>query len=79
MKKKTIANVRRDSAAYEAGLRDGQTVTGGISIYFGDTSREIELKVKDEHGEKTVKYLPVARERVSVPQFKLAKAMPPTR
>lgn len=71
VKKKAIAKVKRDSAAFEAGLRDGQTVVGGFSLYFGDTSREIELKVKDESGVKTVKYLPVARERVYVPQYRL--------
>lgn len=70
-KERIVAGVDANSAAYAAGLRNGQQRNGGVSLSFGDTSREIELKVKDGEGEKTVKFLPVARERVLIPQYKL--------
>ena len=71
VKERVVAGVDHKSAAYVAGLRDGQRRTGGVSVYFGDTTREIELKVKDDAGEKTVKFLPVANERLRVPQYRL--------
>ena len=70
-KDRIVSGVNPNSAAYAAGLRDGQHRNGGVSIYFGDVSREIELRVKDGTGEKTVKFLPVAKQRLEVPQFKL--------
>ncbi len=70
-KERSIAGVNTDTAAYDAGLRNGQQRIGGVSIFFGDTTREIELKVKDDEGEKSVKFLPVAKRRLQVPQFKL--------
>jgi predicted metalloprotease with PDZ domain len=68
---RVVTGVSPNSAAYDAGLREGQQRNGGVSVYFGDTTREIELKVKDAEGEKIVKFLPVAKERLRVPQFKL--------
>lgn len=68
-KERVVAGVDQNSSAYAAGLRNGQERTGGVSVSFGDTSREIELKVKDADGEKSVRFLPVARERARVPQF----------
>ena len=64
-----IAGVKPGTAAYDAGLRDGQKLVGGVSIYFGDTEKEVELKVVDGTGEKAVRFLPVAREKLPVPQF----------
>lgn len=69
LSKRLVAGVKPGTAAFDAGLRDGQKVVGGISIYFGDTTRELQLKIKDEAGDRTVKYLPVALERLRVPQF----------
>ena len=70
-KDRIVSGVDLNSAAYAAGLRNGQQRSDGVSIYFGDVSREIELKVKDGIDEKTVKFLPVAKQRLEVPQFKL--------
>jgi predicted metalloprotease with PDZ domain len=69
-KERVVAGVKPNSAAYAAGLRDGQQRNGGVSISFGDTTREIELKVKDDNETKIVKFLPVAKERLKVPQFR---------
>ena len=70
-KERVVVGVIPNSAAYAAGLRNGQKRNGGVSISFGDTTREIELKVKDDAGERSIKYLPVANQRLQVPQFKL--------
>ncbi|MGD9630902.1 MAG: hypothetical protein AB7V18_16815 [Pyrinomonadaceae bacterium] len=70
-KDRIVAGVDPNSSAYAAGLRNGQHRTAGFSLRFGDTATEIELKVKDQEGEKTVKFLPVARERMAVPQYSL--------
>lgn len=71
-KDRVVAGVNPNSAAYEAGLRNGQQRNGGLSLTFGDTTREIELKVKDNGAEKTITFLPVAKERVSIPQFRIS-------
>jgi len=73
IKEKTINGVRPGTAAFNAGLRNGQKLIGGFSIYFGNTSREIELKVSDESGEKDIRFLPVALEKLDVPQFVAAE------
>ena len=70
-KDRTVADVNPNSAAYAAGLRDGQKRNGRVSIAFGDTTKEIELKVKDGGEEKTIKCLPVARERIPIPRYKV--------
>jgi predicted metalloprotease with PDZ domain len=70
-KDRVVADINPDSAAYAAGLRNGQTRNGGVSIAFGDTTKEIQVKVKEGSEEKTIKYFPVARERVPIPLFKL--------
>jgi predicted metalloprotease with PDZ domain len=68
-KDRIVADVDPNSSAYAAGLRNGQKRNGGVSLAFGDTTKEIELKVKDDEGEKTIKFLPVARERVKIPLY----------
>lgn len=70
-KDRVVADLNPNSSAYAAGLRNGQVRNGGVSLAFGDTSKEIELKVKDADGEKTIKFLPAARERFRIPQYKL--------
>jgi predicted metalloprotease with PDZ domain len=57
------------TAAYEAGLRNGQRLAGGLSVSLGNTTKEVEIKVLSEEGEKMIRYLPVARKRIPVPQF----------
>ena len=70
-KDRVVADVNPNSSAYAAGLRNGQKRNGGVSLAFGDTTRELELKVKDDEGEKTIKFLPIARERVAIPQYRV--------
>jgi predicted metalloprotease with PDZ domain len=72
-KDRVITGVPLNSAAYEAGLRNGQTRSGSVSVFFGDTTREILLTVTDAQGEKTVRYLPVAKKRAPIPQFKIKR------
>ena len=69
-KENVVAEVVPNSAAYAAGLRNGQKRNGGVSLTFGDTTKEIELKVKDDEGEKTIRFLPVARGGSAIPQYK---------
>ena len=47
-----------DGPAHRAGLRDGMDLKGW-SIFGNDTAREIVLKVKDENGDRELRYLPV--------------------
>lgn len=70
-KDRIVADLDPNSSAYAAGLRNGQKRTGGVSLMFGDTSKEIELKVKDDEGERTIRFLPVARQRLEIPQFRV--------
>lgn len=70
-KDRVVADLNPNSAAYAAGLRNGQQRNGGVSLAFGDTTKEVELKVMDGEGEKTIKFMPVARERAKVPQYRL--------
>ncbi|MEE4245234.1 MAG: hypothetical protein V2I33_07470 [Kangiellaceae bacterium] len=55
-KTKTISGVRQTSAAYKAGLRDGQQLMSG-SMVFDDIENMVSLKIDSR--EEAVKYLPV--------------------
>jgi predicted metalloprotease with PDZ domain len=70
-KDRVVAELDPNSSAYAAGLRNGQKRIGGVSLAFGDTTKEVELKVKDDEGEKTIKFLPIARTRLEIPQYQL--------
>ena len=69
VKNRVVTDLDPESSAFAAGLRNGQQLTAGVSFTFGDISRPIELRVKDREGEKSVKFLPVAREKMEVPQY----------
>lgn len=69
-KERIVAGVVPGSAAHDAGLRNGQTRNGGISLSFGDTKTPIELKVKEGDAEKVIKYVPAAKKGNLIPQFK---------
>lgn len=66
-----IQHVLPTSAAYRAGLRDGQVVTRRPAMQTGNASQEIELTVRDGGKEKPIRFFPSRGEKVSVPQFKL--------
>lgn len=68
--KMQIQRVLPHSAAYRAGLRDGQMVTRRPAFQTGNASQEIELTVRDGGKEKTVRFFPSRGDKVSVPQFK---------
>ena len=69
--KMRIQGVMPNSAAYRAGLRDGQIVTKRLPIVIGDAGQEVELTIKDGNKEKTIRFLPAANDKTKVPQFKL--------
>jgi predicted metalloprotease with PDZ domain len=66
-----IQRVVPNSAAYRAGLRDGQRVIKRPAFQSGDASQEIMLTVKEGTKEKTIRFFPSRSEKISVPQFKL--------
>ncbi|QYO66526.1 hypothetical protein [Leptolyngbya sp. 7M] len=68
-KTKEFSGVKPDTAAYRAGLRNGQKLIGGLSVALKDPTKQVELKVADGNAEKIIKYLPAAAEPVSFPQF----------
>ncbi|HEX4950402.1 MAG TPA: hypothetical protein VFZ34_27300, partial [Blastocatellia bacterium] len=70
--KMQMQGVVPQSAAYRAGLRDGQRVTKRMPIAVGKAEHEIELTVKDGNKEKTIRFFPAGNNRTKVPQFKLA-------
>jgi predicted metalloprotease with PDZ domain len=53
-----IKNVKPASAAYEAGLRDGQIVLRNSTINPNDPNQAVEIDVATMGGKKTVHYLP---------------------
>lgn len=68
---KKIAGVAPDSAAWRAGLRDGQTVVRRKGYAFNKPDQIIEITIADGDGEKTIRYEPKANAAVPVPQFRL--------
>jgi predicted metalloprotease with PDZ domain len=66
-----IQGVLPHSAAYRAGLRDGQIVVRRQPIAIGQADREIELTIKDNGKEKPLRFYPASNTKTKVPQFKL--------
>ncbi len=69
--KPQVQGVVPNSAAYRAGLRDGQIIVKRLPIAVGDATREIEMTVKDGNKEKLIRFLPASNAKTKVPYFKL--------
>jgi predicted metalloprotease with PDZ domain len=66
-----VSGVNPGSEAYKAGVRDGQKAYG-MSIYWGDVSKPVRLKVRSGGEEKTIEYFPRGNP-IPVPQYHLDK------
>ncbi len=64
-----ISGVKENSAAYKAGLRDGQKLMSG-SIVFNDIKESISIKVEER--EEVIEYLPLG-DSIVLPQVRLNK------
>jgi predicted metalloprotease with PDZ domain len=71
--RRVVSGVKPGSAAYQAGLRDGQQVIG-TSIYMNDVSKPVKLTIRTEVGAKTIQYYPRGTSSSPVPQYHLSAA-----
>jgi len=53
-----VIGIRADSAAYAAGLRDGQILTGRLSVSNNDSQRAALFGIRDDAGEREVQFFP---------------------
>jgi predicted metalloprotease with PDZ domain len=53
-----VIGVRADSAAYAAGLREGQILTGRTSVANNDPQRAALIGMRDDAGERVVEFFP---------------------
>ena len=68
-KAKKITGLRENSSAWQAGLREGQTVKGW-SMQFDNINIPAVITILDENGkEKKISYSPQSPEKFSVPQI----------
>lgn len=76
VKENKISGILPNSAAYQAGLRDGQKVVGR-SLYYNNPNQQVEITI-DENGEKKkFTYLPATEEKILTPQFKIKDNLSP--
>jgi predicted metalloprotease with PDZ domain len=71
LSKKLVANVRKNSEAFKAGVRDGQEVSG-MSVTWNDVSKPVRLTVRTASGQQRIEYFPKGK-TVSVPQYQVNK------
>jgi len=65
--------VNKDSNAYKAGLRDGQTILNISKSLYRNPIYPITLKIRDLDGTvKEISYIPVKKQEINVPQYRLA-------
>jgi predicted metalloprotease with PDZ domain len=64
-----ICGVKEGSNAYRAGLRNDDQIRAR-TIYFGDSTKAVEIKVKAARGEKLISFWPVG-DKIRVPQYVL--------
>jgi predicted metalloprotease with PDZ domain len=67
----TIVGVRASGAAYAAGLRNGQRLTGRMSVTNDDPEREAVFGIRDGAGEREVRFFPRG-ESVQAWQYEIA-------
>lgn len=65
---KTVAGVNPDSAAFRAGLRDGQAFRG-YSFQYGDTRREAQVTIEVDKEKQVLSWLPVRDGTRKVTQY----------
>jgi predicted metalloprotease with PDZ domain len=70
MKENRIVNLSPGSAAFDAGLREGQKISGR-SIYYDNPNQPVELTIEENGQRKKISYLPVTKAKIATPQFKL--------
>ncbi len=63
-----VAGVRENTAAWAAGLRNGQQIRG-YSISRNDLSQPLEVVVDERGTKRTIRYMPISVARVPVPQL----------
>jgi hypothetical protein len=56
-----VIGIRSDSAAYAAGLRDGQILSGRISVTNNDPQQAAVFGIRDAAGEREVQFFPQGR------------------
>ncbi len=65
-----VLGLKPGSAAFQAGLREGQQVTG-TSIYWNDVSKPVKLTVRTENGSQKIEYYPRGASMGLIPQYHL--------
>lgn len=65
-----VSGVKPGSAAFQAGLRDGQMVAR-TSIYWNDVSKPVKLTVVTEKGANKIEYYPLGSSPGPIPQYHL--------
>ncbi len=72
-----VRGVDPESAAFRAGLRDGQSLLGW-SFWYGDADHEVVLNVREAEGgaARLVRYLPRGRQ-ITIPQAELRQGCVP--
>lgn len=66
-----ITGVQQDSEAWKAGLRDGQKLKGW-SVHYDNISVPSEITILDkENALKKISYVPLSRNKIRLPQFRL--------
>ena len=67
---KKVIGVKEDSAAYKAGIREGQSLLGW-GVYYGEMNQEAEIVVDMDGKAKSMKYFPKGKSEEKIPQFYL--------
>lgn len=64
-----ISGVRKGSNAEKAGLRDGLSFTGGVSIYYNDLSKPAKVELLVEGKKQVIEFFPVKAVLIRIPQL----------
>jgi predicted metalloprotease with PDZ domain len=68
-----VVNLKSNSEAYDAGMREGQTILSS-DVVLGDPGYQARLEISDERGQRWISFYPISRHRAAIPQFRPDKA-----
>lgn len=66
-----VSGVKETSAAYEGGLRDGQTVLKLYPITLYDPVQTARFIISEGGKEREITFHPASREQMAVPQYRI--------
>jgi predicted metalloprotease with PDZ domain len=70
LKAKIISGVLENSAAYDAGMRNGQKIVERKPVYLNSPDKTVEMTVEEKGRNKSIIFFPRSKDKTDIPQLR---------